>query len=279
MAEGKKDSSETDEEQYASAMFHPSQLEQFEGFLVIETNQKIKGDMGSGGGPGHKEKTRERKSQSAPHNNQPVQAKRKEKNKTRYTFRLISQKKGFIKYMTMLKTVFTIYLAITGLVTFSLFILEESLQTAMFSTWAAKDASDWALVMKANIFFKKTNWTMGKINDVFGWINPFSYKAYDAYHEATNFVIKANEAQIANFEPELFVYYDEPVFLHLRLSTIEDSGTYKILVFGKFCVQYREDMYLPSIGETIEFNGKVSAGKINGLILLECYSIKPLKVN
>ena len=277
MAEGKKDSSETDEEQYASAMFHPSQLEQFEGFLVIETNQKIKGDMGSGGGPGHKEKTRERKSQSAPHNNQPVQAKRKEKNKTRYTFRLISQKKGFIKYMTMLKTVFTIYLAITGLVTFSLFILEESLQTAMFSTWAAKDAQDWTLVMKANRFFKGTNQALGSINKWFGWVNPFSYKAYDSYHVATDFVVKANEAQIANFEPELFVYYDEPVFLHLRLSEVHAGGTYKTLVFGKFCVVAEENTYIPQIGETIEFFGKVSMEKIEGKILLKAENLSPIK--
>lgn len=274
-----KETEETDEEQYASAMFHPSQLDQFEGFLVIETNQKSKGDMGSGGGKIHKERIRERKNQSAHQCHQPVQTKEKEKNKTRYTFKLISQKKGFIKYLSMLKTVFTIYLALTGLVTFSLFILEESLQTAMFSTWAAKDAQDWTLVMKANKFFKGTNQVLGSINRWFGWVNPFSYKAYDSYHIATDFVVKANEAQISNFEPELFVYYDEPVFLHLRLSEVHAGGTYKTLVFGKFCVQYREDMYLPAIGETIEFNGKVSANKINGLILLECYSIKPLKVN
>ena len=183
-------------------------------------------------------------------------------------------------FSTMQKTII-LYLSIAGFVTFSLFILEESLQTAMFSTWAAKDAQDWALIMKANRFFESTNDTMGKINKYFGWVNPFSYKAYNAYHDATQFVINANDAQIANFEPMLFVGFNDNIFLHIKITQIlrQDSGI--VLVSGRFMIEFNNNMYMPSPGETVEFYGRVTDQKddSNQRLVLEPVTLKRLGFN
>ena len=50
-----------------------------------------------------------------------------------------------VKIRTVL-TSLAVYISVTGLVTFSLFICEESIQTAMFGTWPAQDAGDWYTV-------------------------------------------------------------------------------------------------------------------------------------
>ena len=180
-----------------------------------------------------------------------------------------------------IKNAVILYLSIAGFVTFSLFILEESLQTAMFSTWAAKDAQDWALVMKANRFFEATNETMYKINKWFGWVNPFSYRAYDAYHGATQFVINANDAQIANFEPMLFVGFNDNIFLHIKITQIlrQDSGI--VLLSGRFMIEFNNNMYMPSPGETVEFYGRVTnkTDQSNQRLVLEPVSLKKLDFN
>lgn len=182
--------------------------------------------------------------------------------------------------MSSLPKIITLYLSIAGFITFSLFILEESLQTAMFSTWAAKDAQDWALVMKANRFFEKTNKTMDLVNRYFGWINPFSYKAYNAYHDATRYVINANDAQIANFEPALLSNFDDNVFLHLKINQITNDHDNVILISGKFKIQYQNFMYMPSVGETIEFYGKIKAVHGSASVFnLEPLSLKKLNFN
>lgn len=183
-------------------------------------------------------------------------------------------------FSTIQKTII-LYLSIAGFVTFSLFILEESLQTAMFSTWAAKDAQDWALVMKANRFFENTNAAMGNINKYFGWVNPFSYKAYNAYHDATQFVINANDAQIANFEPMLFVGFNDNIFLHIKITQIlrQDSGI--VLVSGRFMIEFNNNMYMPSPGETVEFYGRVTnkTDQSNQRFVLEPVYINKLNFN
>jgi hypothetical protein len=117
------------------------------------------------------------------------------------------------------------YLSIVGLVTFSLFILEESLQTIMFSTWAAKDARRWDLVMEACDKSRAINAAMKSINRYAGWIQPLSWFAYASYGEATESYLAALEAEILAHDPKLFAgrHIDFPMRVS-RKSKLPDGS-------------------------------------------------------
>jgi len=98
-----------------------------------------------------------------------------------------------------------IYIAISGLYSFSAFILEESMQTIMFGTWAAQDAGDWALVMTGCQTNRKINKLLKIVNYSVGWIQPFAFIAYKSYGEAMDFYIEALERKVLKREPGLFI--------------------------------------------------------------------------
>ena len=186
------------------------------------------------------------------------------------------RKQKIEKWFRIAKIVFTIYMSIIGMVSFSLFILEESLQTAMFSTWAAKNAGDWDLIIDANIFFKKTVNVMVRMNNLVGWLNPFSYVAYNAYGEATDEIILANESQLACFAPELLSERRIPITIHMKIKELTFNGDGSIMVYSfKFRVLLSKEMmsdkatFLPRLafnkdgsldaGSTIVVSGTVRA--------------------
>lgn len=186
------------------------------------------------------------------------------------------RKQKIEKWFRIAKIVFTVYMAMIGMVSFSLFILEESLQTAMFSTWAAKNAGDWDLIIDANIFFKKTVNVMVKMNNYVGWLNPFSYVAYDSYGEATNEIILANESQLACFAPELLSERRIPITIHMKIKELTFNGDGSIMVYSfKFRLFLSKEMlsdkatFLPclafneagslDVGSTIVVSGTVRA--------------------
>lgn len=105
--------------------------------------------------------------------------------------------KGFPKW-------FGLYLGLTGLVTFNLFIMEEAFQTVMFGTWAAKDAKEWRLVKKATVTMEGMLATLTTMNYIGGWMNPFGFIAYKAYAQAEREYIDSLRAQVFANAPELF---------------------------------------------------------------------------
>ena len=104
-----------------------------------------------------------------------------------------------------------VYISITGLVTFGNFILEESIQTAMFGTWPAQDAKDW-ITAKAglNTIIASTR-TLYLINTYLGWIQPLAWFSYGAYHDAAQVYIDGLRSKIFANAPELFVGETIPV--------------------------------------------------------------------
>jgi len=100
--------------------------------------------------------------------------------------------------------VLAIYISITGLVTFSLFILEESIQTAMFGTWPAQDAKDWELVRFGCDRMRDANTMMKVINYSLGWIQPLAFLAYKSFSESAESYIQSLEARIFANAPEVF---------------------------------------------------------------------------
>lgn len=178
----------------------------------------------------------------------PVQTRKNVKKKKRNIFRTV-------------KTIFTIYIATAGLVTFSLFILEEALQTAMFSTWAAKDSKEWPLILEADRFFKKTNKTLEFINTHFGWINPFSLYAYDAYSRATSIFVMSTEANLAAFATDLLADQKENITLYLEVRSVIHHKTGNTLWTELDCFKftiYCQSEFSASPGNIIIFNGIIS---------------------
>lgn len=97
-----------------------------------------------------------------------------------------------------------LYLSATGLVTFSLFIIEESIQTSMFGTWQASDAGDWWTVKFAADRIGEANRLLQLINIGGGWIQPLSFLAYRSYGRATEAYLAGLEAKLLARAPELF---------------------------------------------------------------------------
>jgi hypothetical protein len=97
------------------------------------------------------------------------------------------------------------YLAVAGLITFSLFILEESFQTTMFGTWPAQDAGDWHLVKQGTNLMDAQLHAMRTVNYVAGWVQPLAFFSYHHYAKAEDFYIKALRAKTLANCPECFV--------------------------------------------------------------------------
>ena len=109
--------------------------------------------------------------------------------------------KKFQNFLTMMVAI----LSIMGIVTFSLFILEESFQTIMFGTWPAKNAKRWDVVMEGTIMMEKVANMMEVVNNWAGWIQPLAYISYGSYAKSADFYIKGLRAEILAKEPELFI--------------------------------------------------------------------------
>lgn len=101
-------------------------------------------------------------------------------------------------------SIFALYISVTGLVTFSLFMLEESVQMATFGTWPAQEARDWETVRFGCERIKEANRTLKIINYSLGWIQPLAFLGYRSYGESTDVYIRGLEAKIFANAPELF---------------------------------------------------------------------------
>lgn len=94
------------------------------------------------------------------------------------------------KYMTgKIKRVLSIvltYLFIVSTATFACFILEESGQVFIWSTWPAKDVGRWDLVKNGLEGMKKSRQTLNLINYSLGWLNPLAFLSYRAFANSVN---------------------------------------------------------------------------------------------
>lgn len=97
-----------------------------------------------------------------------------------------------------------LYLSVVGLVTFTLFILEESIQMATFGSWPAQQAKDWRTALAACDQIRTVNRILKVINYSVGWIQPLAFLSYWAYARSTDIYIAGLEAKIFANAPELF---------------------------------------------------------------------------
>jgi hypothetical protein len=99
---------------------------------------------------------------------------------------------------------FAISLSIAGLSSFSMFIIEESIQPVMFGGWQAVSAQDWPLVKKGAGLITQFNKGLKVVNYSTGWINPLSFLSYYDYMLASDYYVKALNANIFANDPGLF---------------------------------------------------------------------------
>lgn len=111
---------------------------------------------------------------------------------------------------------FALYLSIAGLVTFSLFILEESFQTIMFGTWPAQDAQRWDVVLKGTDLMEKTIYTMKIVNYSCGWIQPLAFVSYRSYAKSGDYYVEGLRTKILAHQPELLIGRKIKVKFHIK---------------------------------------------------------------
>ena len=127
--------------------------------------------------------------------------------------------------MDRLKTVLqmiAIIISMMGIVTFSLFILEESFQTVMFGSWPAQDAKEWRVAKRGVEVQKPIIFAMKAVNWSVGWIQPLGFVAYNAYIRSAEFYNLGLSAKVFAYCPECFD--GEEVTFTFRPQRI-DNGT------------------------------------------------------
>jgi hypothetical protein len=133
---------------------------------------------------------------------------------------------------------FGYYLAICGLVTFSLFIMEEAFQTTMFSTWPAADAKEWRLVKHQIGVMEFINNRLKWTNKWFGWVQPFGWLAYDSYGIAGDEYVKGVSAKVFAHCPECFDGEEVEFTFHTQEMDVP-KGEYYVWKSGTMRVMTR----------------------------------------
>jgi len=134
------------------------------------------------------------------------------------------------------------YIAIVGLITYSLFILEESIQMITFGTWPAQDAKNWRLVLQGCDAIEATNRTLKIINYSVGWVQPLAFISYRSYAKATDYYVKALKNKVFAHEPEALIGREIETILSLRSARVEETlgGWVYHLRGGNLCLFLKE---------------------------------------
>ncbi len=150
-------------------------------------------------------------------------------------------------------------MAVVGLVTFPLFILEESIQTATWGTWSAQTANDPKLQLAGVKVIEKINLTMDTINRILDWLQPLSMLSYDAYSQATQVYVDSVKAKLLAQSPEIFAGDRIQFEFHPHSLLIREDGRYE-LVNGKIAVVFNHEPKLAPLkveGVLQEIDGRI----------------------
>lgn len=139
----------------------------------------------------------------------------------------------FQRFQRILTTI-TAFLTITGIITFTNFILEEAIQTTIFGTWQAGSTKDWPLLYKGVRVVDSINDKLRTINNLFGWIHPFAYVSYDGYVQATDYWVEATTCKILQSDPT--VVAGHRVTFDFRPETITSIPGQTVMSAGQITV-------------------------------------------
>jgi hypothetical protein len=125
---------------------------------------------------------------------------------------------------------FAVIMSIWGTVTFSLFILEESFQCAMFGTWPAQDANRWDLVRTGTKTMQGTVNTLRTVNNIIGWIQPLAFLSYRDFGKSAQGYIDSLNAKALAHDPSMFL--DEVVTIDFAPKDIKYLPDGSLLLSG-----------------------------------------------
>jgi hypothetical protein len=136
------------------------------------------------------------------------------------------------KRIKIILWIFGTYITLVGVVTFSQFIMEEAIQTAVWGTWPAQDAKQWYLVKDGIIVIKSINRTLKIVTYSLGWVQPLAMIGYLNYVKSTDYYIAGLKAKVFANAPELYIgEYVKFVFYPKQIRNNELAVNGKIGVY------------------------------------------------
>ena len=172
--------------------------------------------------------------------------------------------------MSKLKSALQLALAVVtilGLITFSLFILEEAFQTVMFGTWPAQDAQDWDTVMAGTDLMEGIITTLNVVNYACGWLQPLAFIAYRSYGKAGRFYIKGLRSKVFARSPKSFKNREHEFIFHPKRIVNGALVNGKITIYPKVAT---------SSLSSIRVRAVISVE--NGRVIIHSKNIKSLSV-
>jgi len=103
--------------------------------------------------------------------------------------RILAKRRRLVKWLGF-------YLAVASAVGFTMFIFEESMQTAMFAAFAYQSAKDWAGLERHLQIMRFVHVASSIFIKGFGWLNPLMWPAYLTYLEANEGYIRSIESRV-----------------------------------------------------------------------------------
>ena len=136
------------------------------------------------------------------------------------------------EYLSNFLKAFYLYLSIIGLVSFSLFIMEEAIQSIQFANFSCGDTRRYDL-MRSNIEqIAEINSHMRTLNKILRLIQPIQWWAYRDYSDNIDLYVQSMQAEILANQPE--VYVDTYVDIWFYWKTIESQPN------GSFLLKHRD---------------------------------------
>jgi len=114
-------------------------------------------------------------------------------------------------------------IAVLGIFTFPLFILEEATQVAIWGTWQADKTE--LHILKAGInVVESLNTTAKSINYIGGWLHPLSFLSYRGYAKSIDFWIMASKSKILANDPRLMDGETLTFLFRPQITHVESDG-------------------------------------------------------
>lgn len=113
--------------------------------------------------------------------------------------------KLFFKTINKLLKFIALYIAVAGLISFSCFIMEESIQLLSFANFSASDTRSYGLMYDNLQDMKKINNSLHFLNKYFLWMLPPQRMGYGHYVTSTDLYIATLKQEILANRPSLFI--------------------------------------------------------------------------
>lgn len=165
-------------------------------------------------------------------------------------------------------TVTALILSILGVVTFTMFILEEAIQMATFGTWPAKNVRDYSMVLRGCDTIRAINSTLKTINTWLGWMQPLAFVSYRKFAEATDYYADALEAEILANAPE--VLEGRIITFTFKPETIRRTEEHITIAGGKIHIK------APHIPPGSEFRIKGKVEVVGTQVMIKPETIEPV---